>query len=500
MATNSDAQEKQEKERNLEFQKIVIQRLAASEKHNRTLKDQTFKQREMDVKNSGLLKSSDTTTVKIAESLTEINSNANDQNLKVLSSQRENLKILRKSLDAVSDPDEKAKLEKLISVTEQSVKQYSGATAKFGDIVGDALVVSSGIFAAVLSDSPLLGLGVALVGKQIKDGIEARRERSKDVADQTEAFRQSLEDNLPDPDLPERISEGMSEEEKREDAVLRAEELSLLERQADALEMMAGKDGDGEESSGLGLSLAAGAAGLGAMLLTSIKGAFVGFAVAFKKFVMKTLPRFLARINPVVLIVGTLMTGIDDAWNEYMESGSILKALIAGFSGIIEFLTFGLIDVDTIKSFLTPIVDSIIAPFKLISELWDSASMTDMLTSGIENLKAIISFVFNLPSMLLNKLSDIGGSVADAVGDFFNFDSEEPAIEPAQTQRQASILKPLIENKEERESPTQSGAAATSKQGSGSTTVVAPVTNNQSSSSVVYNNMSASNARRIVTQ
>jgi hypothetical protein len=68
------------------------------------------------------------------------------------------------------------------------------------------------------------------------------------------------------------------------------------------------------------------------------------------------------------MIIGSLINGIMDGFNAFMETGSIAEALIAGFGGILSFLTFGLIDAETIRSLVNFfdgfIDDYIIQPLK----------------------------------------------------------------------------------------------------------------------------------------
>jgi len=82
------------------------------------------------------------------------------------------------------------------------------------------------------------------------------------------------------------------------------------------------------------------------------------------KNLMKAFTKFLL---PAV-IIGSLINGIMDGFKAFMETGSIAEALIAGFGGILSFLTFGLIDAETIRSlvdwFSSFVTDFIIQPLK----------------------------------------------------------------------------------------------------------------------------------------
>lgn len=82
------------------------------------------------------------------------------------------------------------------------------------------------------------------------------------------------------------------------------------------------------------------------------------------KNLLKAFTKFLLP----AMIIGSLVNGIIDGFKAFMETGSIAEALIAGFGGILDFLTFGLIDAKTIRSiidwFSGFIDDYIIQPLK----------------------------------------------------------------------------------------------------------------------------------------
>lgn len=82
------------------------------------------------------------------------------------------------------------------------------------------------------------------------------------------------------------------------------------------------------------------------------------------KNLLKAFTKFLLP----AMIIGSLVNGIIDGFKAFMETGSIAEALIAGFGGILSFLTFGLIDAKTIRSivdwFSGFVTDYIIQPLK----------------------------------------------------------------------------------------------------------------------------------------
>ena len=90
----------------------------------------------------------------------------------------------------------------------------------------------------------------------------------------------------------------------------------------------------------------------GGGLLDSIMGMFgEGFMKSIKAiFNPKTILKALGKVFVIGTIIGALFSGITDAFDEFMQTGDIGKALIAGLAGIIDFLTFGLFDKEKIKA------------------------------------------------------------------------------------------------------------------------------------------------------
>lgn len=70
----------------------------------------------------------------------------------------------------------------------------------------------------------------------------------------------------------------------------------------------------------------------------------------------------------LVAIVGAVINGLIDGVKAFVATGSITEALIAGFGGMLEFLTFGLFDAESLRSLVDGISgfvnDYIIEPIK----------------------------------------------------------------------------------------------------------------------------------------
>lgn len=94
-----------------------------------------------------------------------------------------------------------------------------------------------------------------------------------------------------------------------------------------------------------------------------------GLMMALKAmFNPKNILKFLGKIALPAMIIGSLVNGIMDGFNTFMETGSISEALIAGLGGVLSFLSFGLFDAETIRSITDAVSglinDYIIDPIK----------------------------------------------------------------------------------------------------------------------------------------
>lgn len=199
----------------------------------------------------------------------------------------------------------------------------------------------------------------------------------------------------------------------------------------------------------------------GGGLLDGITGVIgSGLMAAFKTlFSPGNLLKALGKIFVIGAIIGSLWEGITDGFKEYMATGDIGKALIAGLAGIVDFLTFGLFDKEKIKEvigdFATWTNEHLIQPFvKFITGIKDSF-MSLISNIGLPEIK------FTIPVIKKEV----------AIGPFYPFKSDSksaPANAPAPTsgEKVASASK---ENADE---------AAGAGKGNVSTNVVnAPTTN-----------------------
>ena len=149
-----------------------------------------------------------------------------------------------------------------------------------------------------------------------------------------------------------------SNEEEREGGKLEEQKIRLLSQ----IEENTRGDGQGDgKSPGLG--------GLLGGLKKKVMGFFAKIGPALigglkSIFSAKFLLVALKKVFVPLAIIGALFSGITDAIDEFKKTGSIGDAVIAGLGGILDFLTFGLVDKDTLLKLGDTVNEYLIEPIK----------------------------------------------------------------------------------------------------------------------------------------
>jgi hypothetical protein len=180
----------------------------------------------------------------------------------------------------------------------------------------------------------------------------------------------------------------------------------------------------------------------------------------------KNILKALGKAFVIGAVVGALFEGIMDGFDEFMKSGDIGKALVAGLAGIVDFLTFGLFDKDAIKEVIGDtagwINDHIIKPY------------VDFMVGMKDGLMAALSAI-GIPKIKLFD-SKLTGEVS--VGPFYPFKSDGGSKSPeAPAPTSASTV--------DQKSADNAGAALPEKQSTGSNIVNAPVNNNTTQNQII---------------
>lgn len=546
-----------------DFRRVVLSQLSKEEKNNRTKKDIRFKENAERIKSTGLLDSKNALANKISSDLLGMAENANKLSLKELDLQKKQLRNIEKTLIGVNDPVEKNKLQELIDLSRADLKNSTLLSTKIGDVVASSLVNSTAILSGVLAESPILGIGVKLAGDALAEKIQSRRDQKTELADQTKSLREAFEDSSPAEvsgesgvstddnlytnknaeenfeDLIERVDMSKVSEEERREAKVRADkDTELLERQTEALEGLGDEiNSQSSEESGVGLggALALGAASIGLSLMAAMKGAMMVFSGALKTFVVKTVPSFLLRINPIAMIGGVLFTGIFDAFEEYKKSGIISNTIASGLGGILDFFTFGFINKESVEAFLNPkfdmIKEAMSAPLESLQTLWSTvgsffddinANIVDTfninpreifqesLDTIVSNIQEMLMFLIELPGKMLESLTGIGKGLSEEIGSFFSDMNPFSEVELAtpnntemsalETPRKEAILSNLIsQSNQPLVSSPRNDIPTTPVNEESNIAVSAPVTNNVVSNKTTYNTLRADSAKRIIT-
>lgn len=193
--------------------------------------------------------------------------------------------------------------------------------------------------------------------------------------------------------------------------------------------------------------------------ITSLLGD--GFMKGLKAlFNPKNILKALGKVFVIGTIVGALFEGIMDGFDEFMETGDIGKALIAGLAGIVDFLTFGLFDKDAIKEVIGDMAgwinDHVVKPF------------VDFATSLKDSFLALISNI-GIPEIKFT-IPVIGKEVA--IGPFYPFKSEGGGS------KSPEAPSPTSASTVDQKSADNAAAAVPAQQAGGTTVVNAPVNNN----------------------
>lgn len=124
-----------------------------------------------------------------------------------------------------------------------------------------------------------------------------------------------------------------------------------------------------EESSGPGFGTGLLLGGLIGTFRKKIVGFFTSIGASLLKglravFSVRFLVGALKKVFLPVAIIGSIFSGVTDAIEEFKQSGSIGEALKAGLGGILDFLTFGLVNADTLTKLGEMINEYLIQPIK----------------------------------------------------------------------------------------------------------------------------------------
>lgn len=413
------------------------------------------------------------------------------------------IESLQKSIMLEKDASTKMLIQSQLRALKKTTVDNSSFLERSNDFLVSHLSEIGGVITGVLADSPVLAIGTdflirkaqgafaekqglrdqerdraearrdELIGKQVelaKEGQEFQEQESKveqrvdDTQEQESKVEQHVEDLVADKEiipesavemgveyrtsLLEIISKQLSdilgviaplvsdaEENAREDKVFNDKLLSAVKGGPSKVEKVDEED--------VGTSV------LGALIMskfiTPLMGVLVSIGGIIKGFMMglgKVFFKVLTKVFLPIMIIGGLFSGITEAIEIFKKTGSMKKAFMGFLGGILDFITFGLIGTEELKSFgsfvsdkvsflfdglmgiLTSVFDYILKPIKKLNMLIKDAfgfdigaTAGDILKSISEGLGKLLLFMIDkipfaskiLPESLISSIEQMAG-------------------------------------------------------------------------------------------
>lgn len=142
-------------------------------------------------------------------------------------------------------------------------------------------------------------------------------------------------------------------ENNNETLKLMQSQTDLLQSISDNIKLMVGGKGADKKQSAASSDATGG-------LMDTLGNIFSMFSDVFmnvisKVFNFRSILKFVTKFFAPAMIVGALANGIIDGFKTFMQTGSISEALIAGFGGVLDFISFGLFDKDTLRNVINAV-------------------------------------------------------------------------------------------------------------------------------------------------
>jgi hypothetical protein len=249
-------------------------------------------------------------------------------------------------------------------------------------------------------------------------------------------------------------------EEAAENIKMQQQELDLLQKIADNIGgSNKGGDKKPEEAKASG----------GGFLDTIFSMLSTGLMTAFKALLNPgAILKALGKVFAIGMIIGALFEGVMDGFDEYMKTGDIGAALIAGLAGIIDFLTFGLFDKEKIKEVIGDFskwtYDHLVKPF------------TDFITGIKDSFMGFLEKI-GIPKLTLANATRLTPEIS--VGPFYPFKSDKKPTAAAPT-----AAAPTTANQVESKSADNAGAKDKPVASNSTNVVNAPSTTNNNTTQV----------------
>jgi len=344
----------------------AAERVGASERSYRKRLEQDEKNRLAEIEKNRN-DSSDETSMKIRDELITLNRGVSSSTKSELVYRKKQLRILEKSLSAIEDDKERAEMTALVAETKKGISQNNTFTKGLTEKLTKHIDSITGVIVGVVADSPLLAAVTAGGIGKLKEGLENRSAEKSQLADFAQGVREEIEKKL---DRPEK-SEKEDMETRRENLVAAAKQQDSSDALVDHVEEsvmwlelihdLMKKDGGGITGADLAMASAGGEA---------LKG---GARAAASSLPVK-LFKGLLKGGVITALIGSLFGGIDDALKEYAKSGNMGNAISHFLGGVLEFISFGMLDAKTVGDKVAPLMngllDVLMTPFRTLSTLF----------------------------------------------------------------------------------------------------------------------------------
>ena len=233
-----------------------------------------------------------------------------------------------------------------------------------------------------------------------------------------------------------------------------------------------------------------------------LKGALLGALAFLKKNMLAALKvifnpanilRFVTKIFLPAMIIGSIVSGIIDAFKAFFNGGTFTDVLIAGLGGVLKFLTFGLIDAESLKGAIdwmgNAVDEYIIQPVKTFFEwmgnLFSEYIMKPISDIGTKLYGLLEEYVLTPLANLFEPVASFFRKIKDQLFGFFvNFGIPEIGFTIPGVNKKVSIgpwypFKKEASTSTSTSAPTQSTNVATSP----APTTAAPTTQAPTTSS-----------------
>lgn len=216
-----------------------------------------------------------------------------------------------------------------------------------------------------------------------------------------------------------------TKEHENETFKLMQSQTDLLQDIADNIRLMVNGGGSNKKKSGK-MQIDENATG---GLMDSVAGVFSFMGdmllnVIGKVFSFRSILKFVTKFFAPAMLIASLANGIIDGFKTFMDTGSISEALIAGFGGMLDFLSFGLFDKDTLKNVIDavgPMVnDYIVQPVTdFINGVADA--FQQYIAQPIQDaFGAMMDFAQNINDLFNDTIIAPIQKAFDPISDFFN--------------------------------------------------------------------------------